>query len=66
MVEQRITKSMFRRIAIQMGYEKIEYGHWIERYHWDFKYECSVCHCGCDVQKRFCGDCGAKMNEVSE
>lgn len=54
------TVSEFRRMAEQLGYEKVKHGHFYE--HDDGKQHCSVCSAYKIGYKRFCSYCGAKMD----
>ena len=41
------------------------HGRWIWRNKWEpfeFKYECSICHDGSDLESKYCPNCGAKMD----
>ena len=45
----------------------VRHGRWIWRNKWEpfeFKYECSICHDGSDLESKYCPNCGAKMQEV--
>ena len=42
----------------------VRHGRWICRNKWkpsEFKYECSICHDGSDLESKYCPNCGAKM-----
>ena len=62
------TKSEFKRMAAQMGYEQVVHGRWIEKTAPARKiyFECS--HCGAQENKHtairgyYCWRCGAKMD----
>lgn len=62
------TKSEFKRMAAQLGYEPIVHGRWIEKSAPARKiyFECS--HCGAQENKHtairgyYCWRCGAKMD----
>ena len=43
----------------------VRHGRWICRNKWkpsEFKYECSICHDGSDLESKYCPNCGAKMD----
>ena len=43
----------------------VVHGRWIWRNKWEpfeFKYECSICHDGSDLELKYCPNCGAKMD----
>lgn len=43
----------------------VVHGRWIWRNKWEpfeFKYECSICHDGSDLESKYCPNCGAKMD----
>lgn len=43
----------------------VRHGRWIWRNKWEpfeFKYECSICHEGSDLESKYCTNCGAKMD----
>ena len=43
----------------------VRHGWWIWRNKWEpfeFKYECSICHDGSDLESKYCPNCGAKMD----
>ena len=43
----------------------VRHGRWILRNKWEpfgFKYECSICHDGSDLESKYCPNCGAKMD----
>ena len=43
----------------------VRHGRWIWHNKWEpfeFKYECSICHDGSDLESKYCPNCGAKMN----
>lgn len=60
------TKSEFRRMAIQMGYERIVHGHWVYDHWCEFK--CSNCGGWSNSEpyrgrEKYCPNCGANMDE---
>ena len=43
----------------------VRYGRWIWHNKWEpfeFKYECSICHDGSDLESKYCQNCGARMD----
>ena len=43
----------------------VVHGRWIWHNKWEpfeFKYECSICHDGSDLESKYCPNCGAKMD----
>ena len=45
---------------------QVRHGRWICRNKWkpsEFKYECSICHDGSDLESKYCPNCGAKMGD---
>ena len=43
----------------------VQHGWWIWNNKWEpfeFKYECSICHDGSDLESKYCPNCGAKMD----
>lgn len=43
----------------------VRHGRWIWRNKlepFEFKYECSICHEGSDLESKYCPNCGAKMD----
>lgn len=67
------TKSEFKRMAMQLGYEPVRHGHWINPTVIDGRAfnipHCSICNevpCGVDEHTNYCPNCGAKMNEVTK
>ena len=43
----------------------VRHGRWVWRNKWEpfeFKYECSICHDGSDLESKYCPNCGAKMD----
>ena len=43
----------------------VQHGWWIWHNKWEpfeFKYECSICHDGSDLESKYCPNCGAKMD----
>lgn len=43
----------------------VVHGRWIWRNKWEpfeFKYECSICHDGSDLESKYCPNCGANMD----
>lgn len=44
---------------------EVVHGRWIwhnKRALFEFKYECSICHDGSDLESNYCPNCGAKMD----
>ena len=44
---------------------EVVHGRWIWRNKWEpfeFRYECSICHEGSDLESNYCQNCGAKMD----
>ena len=44
---------------------KVRHGRWILRNKWEpfgFKYECSICHDGSDLESKYCPHCGTNMD----
>ena len=44
---------------------EVVHGRWIwhnKRELFEFKYECSICHDGSDLESNYCPNCGAKMD----
>lgn len=47
----------------------VVHGKWIWRNKWEpfeFRYECSICHDGSDLESKYCPNCGAKMDGGGE
>ena len=47
----------------------VRHGRWICRNKWkpsEFKYECSICHDGSDLESKYCQNCGARMDGDSD
>jgi hypothetical protein len=47
----------------------VRHGRWIWRNKWEpfeFKYECSICHDGSDLESKYCQNCGARMDGGAE
>ena len=47
----------------------VVYGRWIWHNKWEpfeFKYECSICHDGSDLESKYCPHCGAKLGGGAE
>lgn len=47
----------------------VVHGRWIWRNKWEpfeFRYECSICHDGSDLESNYCPNCGAKMDGGGE
>ena len=47
----------------------VRHGWWIWRNKWEpfeFKYECSICHDGSDLESKYCPNCGGKMDGGAE
>ena len=45
--------------------DPVQHGWWIWHKKWEpfeFKYECSICHDGSDLESKYCPNCGAKMD----
>lgn len=58
------TTSEFKRMAIQLGYEPVRHGHWVDGFDTDgvlIDYDCSVCNMANDEKSDYCPNCGAKM-----
>ena len=41
-------------------------GEWFDVFHWDWKYQCSCCRNGADLQTDFCPNCGADMRRADQ
>ena len=42
----------------------VRHGRWIWHNKWEpfeFKYECSICHDGSDLESKYCSNCGRRM-----
>lgn len=64
----RPTKSQFKRMAIQMGYEQMKHGQWIIHIDPTTKLfancKCSCCgHTAYDISN-YCSNCGSKMEVI--
>lgn len=70
MERKHLTMSQFRRMAIQLGYEKTIHGIWTTNSDMPDTLICSICGCGYDMWKHdshdYCPHCGAKMDGGKE
>lgn len=63
----RPTRSQFKRMAVQLGYEPVRHGRWIEKekYTFGIMYDCSLCEnriLDNGHHWNYCPNCGAKMD----
>lgn len=70
-VVHKPTKAEFKRMAAQLGYEPVRHAHWepiqvqpyFRKHYHNLDVCCSACHTRGDARKKFCSECGAKMDE---
>lgn len=63
---ERLTKSEFKRMAIQLGYEQVITANWIASQKSDpdefpMSYKCNHCNTSHRNMSKYCPECGAKM-----
>ena len=58
----------FRVEQMMEHYATVRHGRWIWRNKLEpfgFKYECSICHDGFDLESKYCPNCGANMRGIN-
>ena len=64
-IQEAIKMVSFSEYTPAADVAPVRHGRWIWHNKWEpfeFKYECSICHDGSDLESKYCQNCGARMD----